>query len=120
MAIEVLPSLSEEELRAKAIESLPYPIHVYAADGTSVLVNEAILIEYHASDPSVVVGQYNVLSDPAVIATGQLHELRRAFQGETVFFQRHPSALGGDLGTLRYQGLRRRVRVSGHHGFPRS
>jgi len=86
MARAASQSLSEEVLPAKTIESLPYPIHVYGPDGTSVLVNEAMLVEYHCTDPAVVVGRYNVLSDPAVIATGRLHELRRAFQGETVYF----------------------------------
>jgi len=76
----------KEELLAKVIEFFPYPIQVYAPDGTSVLVNEAMLKEYHASSPDMVVGKYNVLKDPSVIATGQLHMLKRAFQGETVFF----------------------------------
>lgn len=87
IAREAPQRLSEKELSAKAIECLPYPIHVYAPDGTSVFVNEAMLIEYHASDPYIVVGRYNVFSDPAVIASGQLRELRRAFEGETVYFR---------------------------------
>ncbi len=87
MAREASQSLSEKGLSANAIESLPYPIHVYASDGTSVLVNEAMLIEYHSSDPGVVVGKYNVLGDPAVIATGRLHEVKRAFEGDTVYFR---------------------------------
>lgn len=76
----------KEELLAKVIECFPYPIQVYAPDGTSVLVNEAMLAEYHVSSPDVVVGKYNVFKDPAVIATGQIHVLKRAFRGETVFF----------------------------------
>jgi len=76
----------EQELLAKVIECFPYPIQIYAPDGTSVLVNKAMLAEYHAISPDMVVGKYNVLKDPAVIATGQLHVLKRAFQGETVFF----------------------------------
>ena len=69
----------KEELLAKVIEFFPYPIQVYAPDGTSVLVNEAMLNEYHASSSDMVVGKYNVLKDPSVIATGQLHMLKRAF-----------------------------------------
>ena len=76
----------KEELLAKVIECFPYPIQVYAPDGTSVLVNKAMLTEYHALSPDMVVGKYNVLKDPSIIATGQLHVLKRAFQGETVFF----------------------------------
>ncbi len=76
----------EKELLAKVIEFFPYPIQVYAPDGTSVLVNRAMLSESHVSSADTIVGKYNVLKDPSVIATGQLHVLRQAFQGETVFF----------------------------------
>ncbi|NLO21128.1 MAG: helix-turn-helix transcriptional regulator [Syntrophomonadaceae bacterium] len=77
--------LTKEELLAKVIEFFPYPIQVYAPDGTSVLVNRALLSEYHALSLDLVVGKYNVLKDPDVMATGQFHELKRAFQGESVF-----------------------------------
>lgn len=85
--IESFQSLfGKEELLAKVIEFFPYPIQVYAPDGTSVLVNKAMLSEYHAISPDMVVGKYNVFEDPYIIASGQLHVLKRAFQGETVFF----------------------------------
>ncbi|MGI6685178.1 MAG: hypothetical protein ACOX47_06835 [Bacillota bacterium] len=61
----------KEELLAKVIECFPYPIQVYAPDGTSVLVNKAVLNEYHVSSPDMIVGKYNVFKDPSVIATGQ-------------------------------------------------
>ncbi len=76
----------EKELLAKVIEFFPYPIQVYDPDGTSVMVNHAMLKEYHALSPDMIVGKYNVLKDPSVIATGRLHELKRAFRGETLFF----------------------------------
>jgi AraC-like DNA-binding protein len=76
----------KEELLAKVIDCFPYPIEVYAPDGTTVLVNRVILNEYHVSSPDEVVGKYNIFKDPAVIASGQLQMLRRAFKGETVFF----------------------------------
>jgi len=85
--IESFQSLfGKEELLAKVIECFPYPIQIYAPDGTSVLVNKAMLAEYHAISPDMVVGKYNVFKDPYIIASGQLHVLQRAFQGETVFF----------------------------------
>ncbi len=37
----------KEELLAKVIECFPYPIEIYAPDGTAVLVNKALLKEYH-------------------------------------------------------------------------
>lgn len=76
----------KEELLVKVIECLPYPVQVYTPDGTSLLVNKAMLAECHASSPDVVVGKYNVFNDPDVIATGQLPVLKRVLQGETVFF----------------------------------
>lgn len=77
-------AFGKEELLAKIIEFFPYPIEVYAPDGTAVLVNRAMLAEYRSLEEAVV-GKYNVLRDPAVAATGQLSMLLRAFAGESVF-----------------------------------
>lgn len=76
----------EQELLSKVIEFFPYPIQVYAPDGTSVLVNQALLDEYNVTDASLIVGKYNVFKDPSVIKTGQINALKRAFQGETMYF----------------------------------
>lgn len=85
--IESFQSLfGKEELLAKVIECFPYPIQVYAPDGTSVLVNQAMLDEYHAVSFDMVVGKYNIFKDPYIVASGQLPVLKRVFQGETVFF----------------------------------
>lgn len=74
------------EILAEVIEFFPYPIQVYNTDGTSVLINKALMSEYHVSSPDMVVGKYNIFKDPSIIALGQIPEIRRAFQGETVFF----------------------------------
>ena len=85
--IESLQSfLGKEELLAKVIECFPYPIQVYAPDGTSVLVNQAILDEYHVSSSDMIVGKYNIFKDPYIVASGQIPVIKRAFKGETVFF----------------------------------
>lgn len=85
--IESFQSLfGKEELLAKVIECFPYPIQIYAPDGTSVMVNKAMLAEYHAISPGMVVGKYNIFKDPYIVASGQLHVVKRAFRGETVFF----------------------------------
>ena len=76
----------KDELLFRVIECFPYPIQVYDTDGTSVLVNKAMLEEYHAVSADMIVGKYNVFKDPDVISTGQIDVLRRAFRGETVFF----------------------------------
>lgn len=77
----------KEDLFVQVIECLPYPVQVYAPDGTSVLVNKAMLAEFNVISPDMVVGKYNIFRDPDIVATGQLHTIKRAFQGETVFFQ---------------------------------
>ncbi|MFY9376925.1 MAG: AraC family transcriptional regulator [Peptococcia bacterium] len=74
------------ELLAKVIDCFPYPIQVYAPDGNSVMVNKALLAELHANSPDMVVGKYNIFADQSVIATGKMPLVKRAFQGETVFF----------------------------------
>jgi AraC-like DNA-binding protein len=75
----------EKELLAKVIEYFPYPIQVYSPDGTSVLVNQALIAEYGVSADAIV-GKYNIFYDPYIVASGQLPVLKKAFQGKTVFF----------------------------------
>ena len=75
-----------DELLAKIIDCFPYPIQVYDTDGTSVLVNRAMLDEYHVSDPYEIIGKYNIFQDPTIIKSGQIHMIRRAFQGESMYF----------------------------------
>lgn len=77
---------SVTELLAKVVEFFPYPIEIYAPDGTTVMVNQALLKEYNVTDPNQIIGKYNIFKDPAVIATGQIQMIKRAFRGETVCF----------------------------------
>ena len=73
-----------EELLAKVIEFFPYPILIYDSGGTSVMVNQAMLKEFHVSSPDMVIGKFNVLKEPFIIKAGIINEVKRAFQGETV------------------------------------
>ena len=57
----------KEELLARVIECFPYPIQIYASDGTSVLVNKAMLAEYHVISPDMIVGKYNIFKDPMLL-----------------------------------------------------
>lgn len=85
--VESFQSLfKKEEVLAKVIDCFPHPIQVYAPDGTSILVNKAMLAEYHNISSDMVVGKYNIFTDPYIVASGHLHKLKRAFRGETVFF----------------------------------
>lgn len=76
----------DKQLLAKVIEFFPYPIQIYSPDGISVMVNKAMLAEYNAPDPSMVVGKYNLLKDSSIIRMGQMSKITKAFKGETVFF----------------------------------
>jgi AraC family transcriptional regulator len=76
----------KEELLAKVVDCFPYPVQIYAPDGVSVMVNKALLAEYQVKAPDMVVGKYNIFEDPYIIALGQMPKVKRAFQGETVFF----------------------------------
>ncbi|MDD4188607.1 MAG: AraC family transcriptional regulator [Eubacteriales bacterium] len=85
--IKSFQSLSgQDELLSKVIEFFPYPIQVYDPEGTSVLVNKAILKEYHTVDPNLVIGRYNIFKDPSIIELGQIESVKRAFSGEVVYF----------------------------------
>jgi len=61
-------------------------MEVFAPDGTTVFVNKALLEEYHVDDPYMIIGKYNLFKDPDIIAIGQMHTIKRAFQGETVYY----------------------------------
>ncbi len=78
--------MAKNELFSDVLMFLPFPVEVYAPDGTSVYVNKAMLDEYHVADPDMIVGKYNIFEDPYIIASGRMHEVRKAFQGEVAFF----------------------------------
>lgn len=78
----------KEALLAKAIELFPYMIHVFAPDGTTVFVNEAVRKQYGITTElleETIIGKYNVLKDPAVTSNIPLSVLQRAFRGETIY-----------------------------------
>lgn len=77
--------MKSDELFSNVIKFLPYSVEVYAPDGTSVFVNQAMLAEYNIIDSDMIVGKYNIFKDPYIIESGRMDDLKRAFQGETVF-----------------------------------
>lgn len=79
-------ALEKEDLIAKMIKFFPYPIQVFDTDGTSVMVNQALLEEYHIHSDEQIVGKYNIFKDPTIATRSQLDRIKRAFQGETAFF----------------------------------
>jgi AraC family transcriptional regulator len=75
-----------KELLAQLIESFPFSIQIYDPNGTSILVNKAMLSHFKVIDPSLIIGKYNIFKDPDILSSGFVHLVKRAFRGETVFF----------------------------------
>lgn len=65
------------------IDGIPYPIQVYAPDGTSVMVNKAMLKDFNLDCPDKIVGKYNLFKDATVIKEGLIPYAKRTFKGET-------------------------------------
>jgi AraC family transcriptional regulator len=74
----------EVEIFSKIIEFFPYPIQVYSPDGTSVMVNKAMLEEFEVPDKGMIVGRYNIFKDKDVNNLGLIDAVKRAFKGETI------------------------------------
>ena len=63
----------------------PFPVEVYAADGTEVFINRACLELYGMEDSNILVGKYNLLKDPEYNDSQNLIKtIKRAFSGEAV------------------------------------
>ncbi len=73
----------DRNLFCDIIDGFPYPIQVYAPDGLLISANPVFLSEFRIPHPSLIVGKYNILSDPTLAEFGVLPEVRAAFQGKT-------------------------------------
>jgi hypothetical protein len=58
-------------------DMFPFPIEVFAADGTTVFLNRALLKTTGASDADV--GVYSILNDPVMERMGMKDGIRRTF-----------------------------------------
>lgn len=78
----------KESVLAKIIEFFPYPLHIYAQDGTLVLTNRACLNVMHIPSKDKIVGVFNVLKDPIIDLWGEdtRNQILKSFRGETVHF----------------------------------
>ena len=84
-AIEGL--FGNKDFSLQILEKFPFPIGVFSMDGTLVFINPAFRKVYNIKDSSLVVGKYNLLSDPlCFIEPGPKYReiFRRAFKGEIV------------------------------------
>lgn len=82
-AFEGLQRLAgNRDLLCDFINSFPLPIQVYAPDGMLIAANPAFLSEFRIPHRNLIVGRYNILSDPTLEEYGVLPELHAAFRGQ--------------------------------------
>jgi two-component system cell cycle sensor histidine kinase/response regulator CckA len=80
-------ALRESEERFKqVIEQMPYPVEIFSPDGTAVMVNTAFLELMKIPSSELVIGKYNLFTDPIAAEIGIIDEVRKAFAGATVYF----------------------------------
>ena len=75
---------SEEEFK-QIIEQMPYPVEIFSPDGTAVMANSAYLEMIKIPSPDLIIGKFNLFTDPLAALIGITDEIRRAFNGATVF-----------------------------------
>lgn len=76
-------AFERKEMFFQFLDFFPYPIEIFAPDGTTVYVNQAMLNQANAADRDQVVGHFNVLNDPVSNDVLGLREyIGRAFRGE--------------------------------------
>jgi transcriptional regulator GlxA family with amidase domain len=69
-------------------ELFPIPIQIFEPSGDIIFINEATLKMWNVRDTSLILGKYNLRSDPLVNDQfGLRDEIRRTFQGEMVLIQ---------------------------------
>ncbi|MEL7656533.1 MAG: AraC family transcriptional regulator [Bacillota bacterium] len=73
------------DLFVKLIAALPYPVQVFSPDGNLLMVNQAFSKEFHISDPSILIGKYNILHEPTAEEYGALQNIKNAFAGIPTF-----------------------------------
>ena len=76
-------SLSQGELFYNIIDFFPYPIEVYARDGTIMMVNRAMLREFDVPGKDMIIGKYNIFKDPEMEKAGLSDLVRDIFDGKT-------------------------------------
>jgi len=76
-------SLDQGELFHNIIDFLPYPIEVYARDGTMVMVNREMLLEFDVPDKDILIGKYNIFNDTETEKSGLSTLVRDIFDGKT-------------------------------------
>jgi len=80
--------LGNEEQLFQVVGLFPLPIKIFTPDGNVVFVSRTLLEAWNISDPSQVVGKFNLREDPVTNEKLGLGEfVRQALDGETVLVQ---------------------------------
>lgn len=72
----------DEDLFKKVIDFFPYHIQVFDANGTSIMINKAMLRDYNL-ESHMVVGKYNILQDLEITKSGLIEPIKGVFNGKT-------------------------------------
>jgi PAS domain S-box-containing protein len=73
-----------ETLR-RVIGQMPHPVEVFDPEGTVVMANRHFLDLFGLDSEEGIVGSHNVLRDSPLRKIGLIGEVKRAFEGESVF-----------------------------------
>jgi AraC-like DNA-binding protein len=66
------------------IDNFPYPIEVYARDGTTFMVNRAMLRDFNIPSKDIIIGKYNIFKDQEAEKSGLCTLVRDIFNGKTL------------------------------------
>ena len=84
-AVQSILSLAAEPgLLAQLIDDFPYPIQVFALDGTALMINKVSLDLIGIRSVASHVGIYNVFADPVVRKLGFTDQIKQVLTGKTV------------------------------------
>ena len=76
--------------------SVPYPVEVFAVNGTALYINPAMMKLYCINDPNLIVGRYNLRKDPRYRSVkSHMEAIKKAFSGELVSIKSFPPPVQG-------------------------
>lgn len=72
-------------------DAFPIPVEIFTPDGLCIYVNQATMDLNGLPDKDLIVGKYNLRTDPVVIEICGQDAVDRTFRGEAVFFPDFPA-----------------------------
>jgi hypothetical protein len=74
--------LEQKDLFSNIVDFFPYGIEVFAKDGTTVMINRVFLNEFDIPDRDMVIGKYNIFTDPEIEKAGLTDIVKSLFEGK--------------------------------------